>query len=135
MGIGQRAVRAACLRSVTRRNPMMRLQPVIAAWLSLGAVVPFAARAADDDVATLRAELDQLKSDYSQRVSALESRITQLETQGANAQVVAAAQPAPAEQPAPAAPAGGTAYGGRAATAFNPSISMILAGNYASTSE
>lgn len=61
-------------------------------------------------------ELEVLKSDYNSRIQALESRIKQLEG--------AAPTPAPAV----------SAKSGNAA-AFNPSISMILAGNYASLSQ
>jgi len=75
---------------------------------------------AADDLAALRAELDALKASYADRVGALEERIAQLET--------AAAAAAPAEPPPPpASPA-------RSAAAFNPAISVILAGNYANLS-
>ena len=77
---------------------------------------------AADDVAALRAELQALKSDYDARVGALESRINQLEA--ANAAMAEAAARPPASLP-PAAPAAG------GAAAFNPSISVVLAGTYA----
>ena len=79
---------------------------------------------ADDDAAALRAELDSLKSDYDARVAALEARIAALES-------------------APSAPSRGRAgRGGRrrprraasSASAFNPAISLVLAGSYADTS-
>jgi hypothetical protein len=115
---------------------------------------PHAGYAATDDVAALRAEIEALKADYKARVQALEARIKQLES------VAATAQPAPAAA-APAAPAAvgvpGTAGSAVAsvvappafpeavpgaapgkssnATAFNPAISMILTGNYASLSQ
>ena len=76
---------------------------------------------ADDDAAALRSELQSLKSDYDARVAALESRIAQLEN------TAAAAESAPVEA-VPAAPATASA------SAFNPAISVILAGNYADTS-
>ncbi len=77
-----------------------------------------------DDVAALRAELDGLKSEYAARVQALEARIQQLEAQAA---AVASAPPPP--PPAPVASAGG------AGTAFNPAMSVILAGTYAHLSQ
>ncbi|MEP7244364.1 MAG: hypothetical protein ABI885_11875 [Gammaproteobacteria bacterium] len=137
---------------------MTSLRPITVALLVALIVHPGTSLAADD-VAKLRAELEALKSDYSTRVNALESRIMQLE--GANpasaatppAQAAGAATPAssaaadaaadaiaagiaapPAPEttsfpaPAPSAPGGG------GAAAFNPAISMILAGNYASLS-
>jgi hypothetical protein len=90
------------------------------------AFLPGNAQAADD-VAALRAEIEALKADYARRVGALEARIDQLET--APGATVAAA-PAEPEQPPPpaAAPA-------RGSSAFNPSISVILAGNYADLSQ
>lgn len=98
------------------------------AYLALAlALAPAVARTAEtastqDDVARLRAELAQLKSDYAERVGRLEARIDEL--------AAAAATPPPAAEPVapPATPA-------RSASAFNPAISAILAGNYANLSE
>ena len=116
---------------------MLKIRPVLAASLLLSGAVPCVSLAADD-VATLRAELDQLKKDYATRVNALEGRIKQLESTHELEQSAAAAlatnppppPPAPAE---PAAPVGGGAAG-RGLAAFNPAMSMIIAGNYASLS-
>src|SRR5262245_7857269 len=80
---------------------------------------------AEDDAAALRAELQSLKSDYDTRVAALEARIAQLE---ATAAATASAAEALPPEPAPASAAGS------GASAFNPAISVILAGNYADTS-
>ncbi|HYL70773.1 MAG TPA: hypothetical protein VEY89_05680, partial [Candidatus Dormibacteraeota bacterium] len=97
-----------------------------------------AAAPAADDVAALRAEIDALKTDYTSRVQALESRIKELESAvraQAPAREAAAVPPppsyapAPPSYPAPAPPGGGK---GSNATAFNPAMSMILTGNYAS---
>lgn len=77
---------------------------------------------ADDDAAALRRELDSLKSDYETRIAALESRIAQLESAPAAADVAAVEA-----APPPAAASGGAA-------AFNPAVSVVLAGNYADTS-
>ena len=84
--------------------------------------------ASSDDVAALRAELQAMKSDYQSRVDKLETRIQQLESANSAAADAVAALPAP-EAPPPPAPAGG---GG--ASAFNPSISVILGGSYTSAS-
>jgi len=79
---------------------------------------------ANDDAAALRTELQNLKSDYDARVAALESRIAQLEVTSAAA---ALGVPAPLETtPVTAA--------GSSASAFNPAISLVLAGSYADTS-
>jgi hypothetical protein len=85
-------------------------------------VAPVTVQAADD-IAALRAEIAALKAEYAQRVTALESRIDQLET---SATVAAApVEPSPAPPPTPA----------RTSSAFNPAISVILAGNYADLSQ
>src|SRR5687768_15961617 len=76
------------------------------------------ARAADD-AASLRAELESLKSTYDARVEALEARIDALES---------AATPLPPAEAVPAASAASSA------SAFNPAISLVLAGRYADTS-
>jgi hypothetical protein len=99
----------------------MRTSQIIAALALLAcAALPPTGRA--DEISSLRAELQALKSDYTARVEALEARITELESMTA-----AAAAPAAA----PAVP--GTSQS--AATVFNPAISVILAGNYANVSE
>jgi hypothetical protein len=108
----------------------MRFMRPMAVLLAL-ATLPATATAADD-VAALRAELQAMKSAYAARVDALEARIQQLETANqaaADAASALAAAPPPPAEPAPApTPAGG------GANAFNPSISLILGGSYASTS-
>src|SRR5207237_5899331 len=81
--------------------------------------------------------LDALKTDYAARVQALEPRIKQLESAVATAQLArpgatpAAPAPPAFPQPSPVAPPGKSS----SATAFNPAISMILTGNYASLSQ
>ena len=80
---------------------------------------------ADDDAAALRAELDSLKSDYDARVAALEARIAALESAAPS---VPPAEAVPAADAVPAAPAASSA------SAFNPAISLVLAGSYADTS-
>jgi hypothetical protein len=101
---------------------MTRILPV-AALLALAAAAPCAFAEAADDVAALRAELQNLKNDYATRVGALEARIEQLES------APVAAAPADVS----AAPRG--AGSGSAASAFNPAISVILAGNYTDVSQ
>lgn len=86
-------------------------------------LVPLSAHAADDeDLRAIRAELKQLKNHYEQRLSELEQRLQQAE---ARAQQLEAAAPAPqvAALPPPAAPVASE-------NAFNPAVSLILAGTY-----
>jgi hypothetical protein len=82
-------------------------------------MLPLLSHAADDDIASLRAELQALKNDYAQRVSALEAHIAQLESGPVAAPTV---MPPSAQEAA------------RAASAFNPAISVILGGGYTDTS-
>jgi hypothetical protein len=115
----------------------MRFSHSVAASLLLAwAIVPLS-RA--DEVQTLRSELEALKSDYATRVLALEARIAQLETRAAGAGSQApppVGAPAPAtEMPVPASPGVSTSTARSAATAFNPAMSVILAGNYANVSQ
>ena len=104
---------------------MIRSGPIVA-LCAFALVMPAALAATTDDAAALRAELDALKADYAGRIGALEARIAQLE---------AAAQAAP-EPPAtpPSPPLPSPADPGSSATAFNPSISLILGGHYTGTS-
>jgi len=106
---------------------MAKLTPIAAAIVFVCLVWPGAGHAATDDLAALRAELEALKTDYTSRVQALEARIKQLES------AVATATTAPPVYPQPA-PVAAPAKGSNAA-AFNPAISMILTGNYASLSQ
>ena len=127
---------------------MMSTRPWAAVFLLIVVGAPVSGFAADD-VTALRAEIEALKADYANKVASLESRISQLEAASARAPAEIgspateigspslAAQPAPAAPmpsfAAPESPASGGARGGQ--SAFNPAISMILAGNYAHLSE
>src|ERR1044072_2411525 len=105
----------------------MTSSKAVAALLALaGTISPTLGQAADD-VASLRAELQALKSEYTTRVDALKARIAQLES----APVGALAEQAPPPQPMAMPAQGGAAPG----TAFNPAISLILAGSYTDVSQ
>lgn len=91
---------------------------------------PLAAGAADDaDLRALRDEVARLRTAYEQRIDALEKRLVQAESKAAAAEGSAAkAESAAAVVAArPAAPAG--------ASAFNPEISLVLAGTYTRLSQ
>jgi len=89
-----------------------------------GFALPAACLAADD-LGALRAELEALKAQQAAQISILEARIAELES---NQAAVAAA----ASVPETAAP---TPSAGSDMRAFNPAISVILAGNYANLSQ
>jgi len=101
---------------------MAKILPV-AALMALAGAAPLAFADAADDVAALRAELQNLKNDYATRVGTLEARIGQLESAPAPMAVTVAQQPSPAGDLR------------SAASAFNPAISLILAGNYTDVSQ
>jgi len=90
---------------------------------------------AADDVATLRAELQALKNDYTARVDALQARIEQLESGSGRTTTAAAVSPEPVAAQAAAPPPVPAAGSRSAASAFNPAISLILAGTYANMSQ
>jgi len=102
---------------------MLNLKPVAALTALAGIMAPALSHAADD-IASLRAELQALKAEYTERVSALESRIEQLESTPVAASPVETA-------PAPSSSPGGA---GNTATAFNPAVSLIIGGSYTDTS-
>jgi hypothetical protein len=121
---------------------MAKLSPFTRAFAGvvLGLSWSVAAPAAADDLASLKAELEALKSDYNNRVQALEQRIKALENAANAAPAAPAAAPpvagsaaaaAPAfPEAAPPAPLPAPAGKSSNATAFNPAISMIITGNY-----
>lgn len=73
---------------------------------------------ATDDLAGIRAEIDQLKQQYEKRIAELETRL-----QTAESKADAAQQAVQAAAPPPAPPA--------RSNSFNPDISLILQGQYA----
>jgi hypothetical protein len=126
----------------------MTTSRLFAAWLACVCIaLPAASRA--DDLSSLKGEIAALKSDYEARIARLEARIGQLETQAASAAPAATASGAtpPADVLAAAAAATvasapptevampSSGAGRNPATAFNPAMSVILGGNYASTSQ
>jgi len=113
------------------------------------AMLPTVSSAATDaEFESLRAELARLKADYAERLSALEAQVRQLQPEsnvGATAAVdqsiaagsVASVGPAEESIEAPAtagAQPGAPTQIANKSTAFNPAISLILAGNYANLS-
>jgi hypothetical protein len=95
----------------------------VAAHMALACAVLPSIAEATDDVADLRAELQALKNEYASRVGLLEARIGQLESARGAPAIVAAPAVTPRESPR------------SAASAFNPAISLILAGNYTDVSQ
>jgi len=78
---------------------------------------------ADDDLKALREEIAQMKQAYEQRIAALESRLVQTEAKAGNAETSARqASVAASQKPA-------------SESAFNPAISLVLAGTYTRLSQ
>ncbi len=81
---------------------------------------------AQDDVASLRAELDKLRAEYDARITELEQRLAIAEQ---NARQANAAASQLAGAPAPTAPALSRAQGGVGDSTFNPAIGVIFQGS------
>ena len=81
-------------------------------------------RARADELNDLKSDVAAMKAAYAEKMAALEARIAQLEAQAGAAAAVAQAPPPP---PPP--------VGGGGQSAFNPAVSVILAGNYANLSQ
>lgn len=87
--------------------------------------------AGDADLAAIRAQIDEMKKTYEQRIAALEQRLAQAEADARARPVPVAPAVVPGGAPVAANPP--TAAGGAlaAASAFNPEVSLILQGQYA----
>jgi hypothetical protein len=125
--------------------------PRMAAALGIGLFClsshPPARAAGPDEIEQVKSQLAELRQSYEARLQALEKRIAELQQAAAPPPAnAAAAGPAPPPSPATAAPAGRSAVAENSppvaaapstapsATAFNPAISLILAGRYANLS-
>ena len=117
-----------------------------AAFCFSGAIWAPMAQAADDkELAAIRAQIQQMRSDYEARLNKMEQRLQEalqanekLSTKLANPAPPAAAATAatPAVAVAPGAPTSGRKLpAGTSANQFNPAVSLILTGTYAKLSE
>ncbi len=104
------------------------------AW-SVVAAAAQPAFAAADDLSAIRQEMKALRGDYESKLRELEQRLKKAEDRAAKAEAAAAAVPAqtvatapPQPPPPPAAPRAPAS-----ANAFNPAISAILTGSYATS--
>ena len=113
------------------------MNKLVPATFAIAMVLPVGAFAdTSSDLATLRQEMAALRAAYEARLQALEQRVQLAESALATAPVAPAAPVAsiPAAVPTPStAPLSAAAAGG--ANAFNPSMSLILSGLYARTSQ
>lgn len=110
-------------------------RPWMAGIACTAALAPLAVHAESSaDLAALRAEIAALKQEYGARVAQLETRIEELE---ANAAAVPVAGTGSNAAPVAAAADTPTTSGsaGRNNNAFNPAMSVILAGTYANLSQ
>jgi hypothetical protein len=96
------------------------------AFALLFCFAPSAEAASESELAEIRAQIRELRSQYESRIQALEGRLKEAEDR---ASVAATAQPA-----APPAPLAESGAAGSSLSAFNPAISAILAGGYANLS-
>lgn len=81
--------------------------------------------ASDADLAAIRAQIDDMKKTYEQRIASLEKKLAEAEDQAKSAKPAAEVKAAPATVAVtPAASASARASG------FNPEVSLILQGQY-----
>lgn len=78
--------------------------------------------ASDADLAAIRAQIDEMKKTYEQRIAALEQKLVQAESQ--------ASSQAKSEKSAPAPAPAESRQSVATANAFNPEVSLILQGQY-----
>ena len=104
--------------------------PVLVFSVVCALAAPLPVLAQDSELARVREEMKALQKGYEERMHALEKRLSDAEarTRKVEASAVQPAAPAPAQAEAPRT-------GGGLASAFNPSISLILQGTYARTSK
>src|SRR5258706_13362223 len=116
---------------------------LLRAGCALALAAPWAAQAdTASDIAALRKEIETLRSSYEERLQSLEQRLKAAEAatspnwgaQSATTAAAGAPPPAPAE-PAPNAANAANAAAAATGNGFNPSISLILSGLYARTSQ
>src|SRR5215472_13999355 len=101
---------------------MAKFTPVVGAFVVVSVLWPHAGRAASDDVATLRAEIEALKADYSSRIQALEGRIRQLESAVATAQATQSGAAPDKSPPGGSAAGGAPPVAASAASALPPAF-------------
>lgn len=80
--------------------------------------------ASEADLAAIRAQISEMKSSYEQRIAALEQKLARAEATASRAEVSATAAETASRQ----------ATGRSSPSAFNPEISLIVDGKYATTS-
>lgn len=88
----------------------------LAALLAASCAAP---AAANDDLAAIRSQIDEMKKSYEQRIATLEQKLLQAESSAK------ASQP-----PAPVAERRAAAQSTASASGFNPEVSLILQGQY-----
>jgi hypothetical protein len=107
----------------------MRRTTIAALVLNAALCVAPAARAAtDDELAQIRKQIEELKTNYERRIQALEERLKQAESASKQAKEAAGKAETAAQSAESAAAQANTRPA--AANTFNPAISLILQGQY-----
>ena len=88
--------------------------------------------ASDADLAAIRAQIDDMKKTYEQRIASLEKKLAEAEAQGKSTPraAPAAAVPVAAQTAAPVAVSTASVANATRASGFNPEVSLILQGQY-----
>lgn len=109
-------------------------QVACAAWLACGSLASSAWAADSADVTQLRRQIDEIRQQYEARLKALEDKLDQVQKQQAAASDAPTNAAASAPNTTTANDTGGAAASGGGG-GFNPSVSVILSGTYASLSK
>ena len=88
--------------------------------------------ASDADLAAIRAQIEDMKKTYEQRIASLEKKLAEAEAQGKSAPRAAPAATAPVavQTAAPVAASTASVASATRASGFNPEVSLILQGQY-----
>jgi hypothetical protein len=121
--------------SLRGRAPLLSraATPLIASLFALLFPAALVAQPPADTVAALRAELDQMRRQYEDRLAELDRRLTEIETENESLREIAAATepeapPPPAVAPVPAPPVTGGGDAAMTSNYWNPAMAVI--GNF-----
>jgi hypothetical protein len=110
----------------------MSKRKFVAMAVAMALASPALAQAATDaELAQIREQIRQLKESYEARVQTLEKRLQEMEAAGARADANANASASAARVEPPPQPSGRAA----SESAFNPAVSLVLAGAYGNLSQ
>jgi hypothetical protein len=111
---------------------MLRRAHSLGGWIAIGALIAFpltSQATPEEDLAELQRQIEQIRSEYGERIRKLEERVEEAETAARVAESRAASAERALGEAAAASPAGT-----QAPNIFNPAISLVAQGRYAAFS-